>query len=147
MKEIYTIDTFNPQRAFGRLVSRTRLVLIDRITEKLKPLDLTAAQWGVVLHLADGSASTPAELARIMDYDPGAMTRLIDRLELKGFVIRARSSADRRSIELTLSESARALYPQILPMIVEVYNGLFKGFEKKEITQLEDLLLRVLEKE
>jgi len=145
MTEIYSVENFDPKRAVGRLLSRVRHLLLERVGERLAALDLTSAQWGVVVALAEGTASTPAELSRILDYDPGAMTRLIDRLEKKDIVRRSRSTDDRRSVSLELTERGKALFPEILPLIVGVYNELLTGFSKEEADQLEGLLSRMLE--
>lgn len=145
MTEIYSVDNFDPKRAVGRLLSRVRHLLLERVGERLAALDLTSAQWGVVVTLADGAATTPAELSRMLDYDPGAMTRLIDRLEKKDFVRRTRSTDDRRSVSLELTPRGRDLFPEILPLIVGVYNELLTGFTKDEATQLENLLTRMLD--
>jgi DNA-binding MarR family transcriptional regulator len=61
-------------------------VLIERTDRALAPLGLTAQQVGVIVLLACGRAHTPYELSRAMSYDSGSMTRMIDRLEKKGFV-------------------------------------------------------------
>ncbi|MGI4983799.1 MAG: MarR family winged helix-turn-helix transcriptional regulator [Janthinobacterium lividum] len=145
MPEIYSVENFEPKRAVGRLLTRARHLLLERVGERLAPLDLTAAQWGVVVSLAEGIASTPAELSRMLDYDPGAMTRLIDRLEKKEVVRRTRSTDDRRSVSLELTERGRLLYPEILPVIVGVYNELLAGFTKEDADQLERLLTRMLD--
>ncbi len=145
MTEIYSVENFDPKRAVGRLLSRVRHLLLERVGERLAALDLTSAQWGVVVTLADGAASTPAELSRMLDYDPGAMTRLIDRLEKKDIVRRTRSTDDRRSVSLELTQRGRDLFPEILPLIVGVYNELLTGFSKDEATQLENLLTRMLD--
>jgi DNA-binding MarR family transcriptional regulator len=145
MTEIYSVENFDPKRAVGRLLSRVRHLLLERLGERLAALDLTSAQWGVVVSLAEGVASTPAELSRILDYDPGAMTRLIDRLEKKDIVRRTRSTDDRRSVSLELTERGRALFPEIMPLIVGVYNELLTGFSKEEADKLEGFLIRMLE--
>lgn len=145
MTEIYSVENFDPKRAVGRLLSRVRHLLLERVGERLASLDLTSAQWGVVVTLADGAASTPAELSRMLDYDPGAMTRLIDRLEKKDIVRRTRSTDDRRSVSLELTQRGRDLFPEIMPLIVGVYNELLTGFSKDEATQLENLLTRMLD--
>lgn len=142
---IYSIETFDPQRAVGRLLSRTRHALLEKIGDELKPLDLSAAQWGVVVLLADNQASKPNELSYKLDYDPGAMTRLIDRLVKKGYVLREEDRGDRRSVNVSLTELGRAQYPAILPKIVNVYNVLLAGFTKEEARQFEDFLLRILD--
>ncbi len=128
----------------GRLVGRVRHAILHAIDAKLAPLDLTAAQWAVVVYLAEDIASTPAELATLLDSDRGAMTRLIDRLESKSIICRKPHATDRRSVTLTLTETGRAAYPAIRPLIVEVLNHLLKGFEAEEVERLESYLQRIL---
>lgn len=94
----YQLDTMDRDTNIGRLVHRVRHALVTHIDSALASLDLTAAQWTVVIYLAEDLATTPAELSRLLHYDPGAMTRLIDRLEKKNIVKRAPSDADRRSV-------------------------------------------------
>ncbi|WP_439892485.1 MarR family winged helix-turn-helix transcriptional regulator [Ralstonia sp. 25C] len=140
----YQLDTMDRDTNIGRLVHRVRHALVTNIDSALASLDLTAAQWTVVIYLAEDLASTPAELSRLLHYDPGAMTRLIDRLEKKNIVKRAPSDADRRSVVVSLTEQGRALYPEIRPLIIDVLNHLLRGFSQAEVKQLENLLLRVL---
>lgn len=53
--------------------------------------DLTDAQWKPLWLLKSGRATTAIELAREACVDAGAVTRMIDRLEDKGLIERARS--------------------------------------------------------
>jgi DNA-binding MarR family transcriptional regulator len=140
----YTAATMRSDTNVGRLVSRVRHAILHAIDAKLAPLDLTAAQWAVVVYLAEDIASTPAELATLLDSDRGAMTRLIDRLESKAIICRKPHATDRRSVTLTLTETGRATYPAIRPLIVEVLNDLLKGFEPDEVARLESYLQRIL---
>ncbi|MEW1780888.1 MarR family transcriptional regulator [Arthrobacter sp. NPDC080086] len=140
----YQLDTMDRDTNIGRLVHRVRHALVTNIDSALASLDLTAAQWTVVIYLAEDLATTPAELSRLLHYDPGAMTRLIDRLEKKNIVKRAPSDADRRSVVVSLTEQGRALYPEIRPLIIDVLNHMLRGFSQAEVKQLENLLLRVL---
>lgn len=144
MPDIYTTENFTPQTSIGRQLTRTRHLLLEILAEELSPLDLTAAQWSVVVLLAEGSANTPAELSRLLDYDPGAMTRLIDRLAEKGIVERCDSPDDRRSKIITLTEQGRQLYPSIRPRIIHAHNTLLRGFSAEEAQQLSTLLDKIL---
>jgi len=141
---IYSVDDFDYKRSVGRLISRTRIALLEHVSERLKALDLSAAQWSVVVTLAEGTATSPVEVARLLDYDPGALTRLVDRLEKKDIVRRSNNSLDRRKVMLELTDHGRALFPEILPLIVGVYNELLEGFTKAEVEQLEEFLTRML---
>jgi DNA-binding MarR family transcriptional regulator len=141
---LYTATSIRSDTNVGRLIGRVRHAILHAIDAKLAPLDLTAAQWAVVVYLAEGLASTPAELATLLDSDRGAMTRLLDRLESKSIICRKPHPTDRRSVTVTLTDSGRAAYPAIRPMVVEVLNDLLEGFKSEEVDQLESYLHRIL---
>jgi DNA-binding MarR family transcriptional regulator len=144
MPPIYAIETFRPSLGVGAFIGRARRTIVEAINQKLAPLDISHAQWVVVMLLGDGAASTAAELCKILIYDPGAMTRLLDRLENKGVLRRLRVEGDRRTVRLELTAAGRRLYPRILEALVEEFNRLLRGFSKSEVRQLEDLLKRMV---
>jgi len=144
MQRIYDIDTFRPSHGIGAHIGRARRVIVEAIDQKLAPLDISHAQWIVVMLLGDGAACTAAELCKILIYDPGAMTRLLDRLEKKGVLRRLRTGNDRRAVHLELTDEGRKLYPKILEALVQVFNRLLHGFSKSEVQQLEQLLGRMV---
>jgi DNA-binding MarR family transcriptional regulator len=144
MQPIYAIETFRPSRGVGACIGRARRTIVEAIDRKLAPLDISHAQWIVLMLLGDGAASTAAELCKILIYDPGAMTRLLDRLEKKGVLRRVRATSDRRSVPLQLTAAGKRLYPRILEALVAVFNHLLRGFSKREVRQLEQLLKRMV---
>jgi MarR family transcriptional regulator, multiple antibiotic resistance protein MarR len=144
MKPIYDKRTFHPREAIGALIGRTRKTMIQKIDAELEPLDVSAAQWIVVLLVGEKAASSATGLCELLTYDPGAMTRLIDRLESKGILQRVRVPDDRRTIQLELTDSGKALYPKILSAMVDVSNRLLRGFSRSEVTDLEGYLRRML---
>ena len=144
MPPIYDIETFRPSQAVGAYIGRARRTIVEAIDQKLAPLDISHAQWIVVMLLGDGAAATAAELCKILIYDPGAMTRLLDRLEKKGVLRRVRARGDRRTVRLKLTAEGKRLYPRILEALVEVFNRLLRGFSRRDVRQLEDLLKRMV---
>ena len=144
MQPIYDIETFRPSQGIGAYIGRARRTIVEAIDRELAPLDISHAQWIVVMLLGDGAASTAAELCKILIYDPGAMTRLLDRLERKGVLRRVRAKDDRRTVRLELTAGGKRLYPKILEVLVEVFNGLLHGFSKSEVRKLEELLERMV---
>ena len=144
MKPVYDRKTFQPREAIGALIGRTRKTMIQKMDAELAPLDVSAAQWIVVLLVGENVASSATGLCEMLAYDPGAMTRLLDRLEGKGIVRRVRSPEDRRTIQLELTDSGKALYPKIISAMVDVNNSLLQGFSHDEVSQLDGYLRRML---
>jgi MarR family transcriptional regulator, multiple antibiotic resistance protein MarR len=144
MKPIYDKKTFRPREAVGALIGLARKTMIQRIDAELAPFDVSAAQWLVVLLVGENAVSSATGLCDMLAYDPGAMTRLLDRLERKGIVRRVRVPEDRRTIQLELTDSGKALYPKIIAAIADVNNDLLRGFSRDEVNQLEAYLRRML---
>ena len=59
--------------------------------------DLTFSQYITLKKLAVGTAGV-TDLARAAELNPGAMTRLLDKLEAKGLVTREADPEDRRAL-------------------------------------------------
>ncbi len=118
-------------------------MLVARTNEMLRPLDLTSQQIGVILCIA--SARAPLELSREMSYDSGSMTRMLDRLEKKGFLSRARSDADRRIVELSLTERGRDAAARLPAIGATVLNEQLRGFSRGELDLLTGMLARIID--
>jgi DNA-binding MarR family transcriptional regulator len=91
----------------GYLMGRARASLLSGLDAELARFGLSGMQFAVLKHVAEGSARTAADLCRFMQYDTGAMTRILDRLEEKALVRRERSREDRRTVVLRVTASGR----------------------------------------
>ena len=132
------------EAGLGYFLSTARNVLATRMDRAVALLGLTSSQIGVVLLLWHGRARTPFELSRALSYDTGSMTRLLDRLQHKGFVDRRRSSADRRVIELTLTPKGGDAARQLPALIDAVLREQLRGFSAADVATLVGLLQRFI---
>ena len=72
------------------------------------------------------------------------LTSMLDRLEKSGHIVRTFDPADRRTVRITLTESAQALrekYEEVSAKMNEIF---YKGFSDREITSFEKNLGRIL---
>jgi DNA-binding MarR family transcriptional regulator len=130
--------------SLGYFLSTARNVLAGRIDRAVAPLGLTSSQIGVILLLWFERARTPNEMSRVLSYDTGSMTRMLDRLEKKGFLVRQRSQSDRRVVELVLTDQGREAAQQLPDLIAAVMTEQLRGFEPEEVTTLVNLLQRFI---
>ena len=140
----YEARTFEPKRSIGRLLGKVKMAMGDALDRELAPFDITAAQLVVLLALASGEADSAAGLCRGISYDPGAMTRMIDRLEQKGLIQRTDHPDDRRRVGLELTAEGKTVYPKLKAAAMSVQNRFLRGFTKSDVRQLEILLQRML---
>ena len=145
MSEIYDVKTFQPDTSVGYLLNRVRTEMMAAIDRELEPFDVTSAQYIIMGHLVYGLTDSPSGLCKGIAYDPGAMTRMIDRLEAKRLVQRVRSDEDRRIVRLELTDEGKTVFPKMRVKVVGVLNRLLRDFTKSEARQLEGLLRRMLD--
>ncbi len=140
----YRPGSYTPEDSVTYLMRQITLAFAEEVGSRLEPEGLTHAQWVPLFKLHQGVARTAAELAREVHLDAGAVTRMLDRLEAKGFVRRVRSQEDRRVIHLELTAEGEAVAQRIPPLMCEVQNAHLRGFGKDELEALKGLLRRVL---
>jgi DNA-binding MarR family transcriptional regulator len=143
-RQHYSAESFHLQDSIGYLVKRTQRLMHDRIEAVFASQDITFQQWVVLMHLHDGLATTIAGLCQELRHDSGAMTRLIDQLEERGFIGRRRQEADRRIIDLELKPAGRKMVESLIPLAVDTLNGALAGFTKAEVQQMQGLLRKII---
>ena len=140
----YDGRTYATDNSYGYLLRRLYASMQRHFEKRMQPLDLTAMQWGPLLLMAEGRGNTAAELARGVDIDTGAMTRMLDRLEAKGLVARARSASDRRVVQLELTAEGAHIASQIPHQLADVLNLHLKDFKADELHMLMGFLQRMI---
>ena len=128
----------------GWLMKRALMSVAQAADRRLEPKGITHAQWAPLFMLQRCRASTVAELARETQSDPGAMTRLLDRLEAKGFCRRQRCTDDRRVVRIELTAEGEAAAREVPAVLSQVLNEHLVGFSKTEWSQLKDMLKRMV---
>ncbi|MFO1220065.1 MAG: MarR family transcriptional regulator [Burkholderiaceae bacterium] len=141
----YKPDKLDPRESIAVLSKHVLHSVGQQVDRRLAGHDLSHAQWLPLYRLwRSGGRSTPNELARELQMDPGAVTRALDRLELKRLVRRARSTDDRRVVHLELTPEGEALVQVVPPILAEVMNAHLAGFTRSEWRLLVELLQRVV---
>jgi DNA-binding MarR family transcriptional regulator len=106
--------------------------------------DVTVAQWNVLVTVYHGQATTTAEVARYIAIDPGAVSRLVDRLAAKGLMTRSADPSSRRRVRLGLTEAGRALMPDLIRIADENDDACFGVLSRAERAGLIRLLRQLL---
>jgi DNA-binding MarR family transcriptional regulator len=151
VSDIYDSQTYEPRKGISYLINRVRLELmaaVDRemaADEHLASLEMSSAQFTVIATLHMGFAKSASDLCKGIQYDAGAMTRMLDRLEEKGLLRRSRDPTDRRLVNLELTEKGTEALPRMRDISMRALNRFLQGFSKAEARQLEGLLTRMME--
>ena len=135
---------------FGLKISIISRAFRKRLDEKAAALGLTSVQLRVLgsisrLEAAGEQEIHQKDLERIEHVTHPAMTRLLQRLESKGFVRCLPSSQDRRYKRITCTEKSAGIHEMILQQDQEVLAALCADFtpaQKEAHQQLADMLLQ-----
>lgn len=111
---------------------------------KLAAHGVTVAQWNVLVTLYRGEGQTVAEVARFIEADAAAVSRLVDRLAEKGLVARSADPASRRRVLLALTPPAAALVPVLIQLADQNDEAFFGTLPAAQRAELARLLQRLL---
>ncbi|WP_304359474.1 MarR family transcriptional regulator [Collimonas fungivorans] len=128
------------------LMEQAHGVILDALNRELQVLDITAAQYVIIVNLANSRTESIAALCKLLAYDPGAMTRMVRRLERKGLVTRLRSPQNNRAITLELTAAGWSIYPKLIECITHVLDQVLADFSQDETSKLKELLHKLLSK-
>ena len=104
--------------------------------------DLTFSQFIAIKKLANGTASV-TDLARAADLNPGAMTRLLDKLEARDLLVRVADPSDRRALHIHLTDTGKAMWRDIDQCGQRVRERALHGMDVDTRAQLTRLLEQV----
>lgn len=139
----YTVERYETEENLGYMMSDARARMFEILDAQMSGMGFTAAQWPILRAVARGTP-TAAELCRLLNYDTGSMTRMLNRLEEKGLIRRVPSRRDRRIVELQITPAGRRLYPKLREEVIDVLNQLLVGLTAQEIVQVHELLKRMV---
>lgn len=143
-KPYFRADNFSCHQSLGYLTRRVQNLTNPHAEAIFADQDLTFTQWISLMGLREGVAETSADLARHLNHDAGAVTRVVDELEKRGLLRRERSKADRRVVKLILTPQGKAVAKMHVPPIVDFWNRVTGEFSQQEIKQLLALTTRLI---
>ena len=129
-------------RAYVKL-SRANRAVNAGTEARLTAAGITHTQLGVLEALLHLGPLTQRVLIDKVLTSPGNMTDLIDKLEQRGFVARCRVAADRRNVEVGLTEAGRLFIGALFPAHAADIAACMAGLTDAEIATLDGLLRRL----
>lgn len=100
---------------------------------RLQGVPLTPEQFMLIDLLWNQGAMTQQQLADQMQKDKNSVTKLVDAIERKGFVIRQQNADDRRSNILVLTEKAEMLKPGAKQKGISILDHMLDGISEDEL--------------
>jgi MarR family transcriptional regulator, transcriptional regulator for hemolysin len=131
-----------PQHTFGYLLKDTSKLYVQRFEERARELGMTLPQCKALVYLSRSEGLSQVELASSAEIDPMSLVRILDRMELDGWVERRADPHDRRARRLYLMPKSKPLLAAIDRVSNATRDEALAGFSKQEA----DLLIGALER-
>lgn len=107
---------------------------------KMQDVPLTPEQFLLIDILWNQGEMSQQQLADRMQKDKNSVTKLVDAIERKGFVIRKQNSSDRRSNTIVLTEKAELLKNEAKKKGISILENMLEGITEAELRSFLDTL-------
>lgn len=119
----------------------------SQFAERLKVIDLTPADAGILRLLRIAAGLSQQDLAGRLGIHPSRLVALLDGLEKRGFVERRPNPDDRRLYSLQLTKGGEEALERIGKVAREHQDALLSALNKDEREVLSSMLLRVADQQ
>jgi DNA-binding MarR family transcriptional regulator len=110
----------------------------------MRPKRITIARWRALAVLAERPGISVSELAAHAILERTALIHVLNRLEQEGLVERRVNEADKRIMELYLTDAGRREFETILPVARRAYRKAVDGIEPDELGSSLEVIRRML---
>ena len=127
------------------ILTNTQNAVGNYFKHRLAEYDLTPGQYNMLRILHSADAMTPSQLAVEMHLDTSSITGMLGRLEAKGLIERTYNPDDRRSVSVSLNESAKVLWNRLDSVIEDANRVVLDGILPSDYALLADQLRKIEE--
>ena len=126
-------------------IIRTAAILDHSLTQALKPYTITPTQYNVLRMLRGAGAAGLCrhEIGERLVANVPDVTRLLDRMEETGLILRERSAQDRRFVTAKISRRGLDLVNRLDARIAEIHHQHLGHVDRRDQRTLIDLLTLV----
>ena len=136
---IRNVSKANMKEPVERIMGKISKISQDIVQGNLSHLDIDRSFYPLLL-IDAGNGITQQELARELSCDKVQVVRIIDYLSSNGYVDRIPNKTDKRKYELSVTDKARKLIPDIKKAFDELSAITLMGLTIKQKNELYTLL-------
>ena len=136
---------YNLEESLGYVIGRAGRSMANRLNQNFEKAgyDVTCEQWAVLMNLWHKNGQSQKELAGITCKDKTSITRLLDGLEKKNFVVRTPGKKDARQKLIYLTNQGKAFQQELLKLVKQTLGEAQKGIRARDLKVCKDVLRQV----
>lgn len=137
------LKDYDIQNSYGFLFNYITNEIKQRLQIELKKHDVTPLQFAILINVYKRGPYLQKELANYTNGDEASTTRLVERLEKKGFLKRLPDKNDKRKKLVHATKLAENLLQTIIPYAIESNNETVSMLDENEKKALLKLLKKI----
>ncbi len=134
---------FKLDDSLGFILNKVNTKLKNEFFQKLKENDLTPEQWAILCRLWEQEGITPKELSDLTCKDKPNTNRMLEKLIIKGLVVRNPHPVDKRAFQIFLTDNGWALREQLVPKANQLLDKATMGIEEYKVIELKKMLNQI----
>lgn len=134
---------FNMDESIGFILNRTAIASKTSFNTLIKSYGVSAEQWSVIYRVVQNKGISQKELADSTYKDQGNLTRMLDKLVQKEYIVRELDQNDRRAVKLFPTKKSEELAKNIVPNSSLHNEKLLDGIKDEDKVKLFELLNKV----
>lgn len=140
MKSVFTLE-----KSIGYLINRTAMKLKAELLNSFKSqgLKITTEQWAVLASLTEADGKTQSEIAEKLIKDKTNLSRILDGMEKRKWLVRHAHENDRRSYRIFITQEGKALAEELIPIAKRINKKSLRTLDPKDILELERLMAEI----
>lgn len=132
-----------PMEILPVLLQKAKEVSVAQVRQTLAGHNLTEQQWRVIRSSYEYGEMNAQELAYKSAILGPSLSRILNRLEADGILVRRTSEGDLRELTIKLSTAGKRLHNKVQPGLSKHYDDLAAKLGSRKTKQLTDLLTYV----
>jgi DNA-binding MarR family transcriptional regulator len=110
--------------------------VIGRVNSELKPIGASFEIWSILHFVDESKGKTMSAIAKAAEMNSPAATKLVDRLVSENIVYRRHSRADRRIVNIFLTEKGSKILSDARDVLGNIENQLCQSAEElRDLTE------------
>lgn len=119
----------SPAPLLGALLHDATRLVGKQFALRASAHGLSSAQWRLLVHVLREGPVSQARLADWLEIEPISVSRLIDRMQKSGWVMRQPDPQDRRVQLISATESTLAIRHELKAMATAIYDEAMAGLD------------------
>lgn len=126
-----------------RLLAECMQLFEKASSRNVRAHGFTESQFDIIATLGNTRGMTCKQLGEKTLITKGTLTGVLDRLEQKGLVQRARGDDDKRQLFIQLTPAGEQRFAEVFPQVIENGNQRFADYHEQDFLRLEQELLKL----